>query len=153
MRPARKWDQDRVYIRPTTKSRRERTVVVSEAMGAVLRKWRAQRAEDRLAFGPAYCDEGWVVAEPDGSAVRPDTLTARFRALEKRAGVPHRGLHACRHIHATMALAAGARLDVVSRQLGHASIAITADVYGHPDDEAAAQAAEIFARSIGGDAR
>ena len=52
------------------------------------------------------------------------------------------GLHGARHTHATLALAAGARLDVVSRQLEHASIAITADVYGHPDDKAS-EAAEI----------
>jgi hypothetical protein len=42
-----------------------------------------------------------------------------------------------------LALAAGARLDVVSRQLEHASIAITADVDGHPDDKAASEASEI----------
>jgi integrase len=47
-----------------------------------------------------------------------------------------------------LALAAGARLDVVSPQLGHASIAITADVYGHPDDKAASEAAEIVGRVI-----
>jgi integrase len=40
-----------------------------------------------------------------------------------------------------LALGAGVRLDVVSRQLGHASIAITADVYGHDDPEAAVEAA------------
>jgi integrase len=39
---------------------------------------------------------------------------------------------------------------VVSLQLGHASIAITADVYGHPDEEAAAQAAEIVGRALAG---
>jgi integrase len=58
-------------------------------------------------------------------------------------GVRPIGLHGARHTHATLALAAGARLDVVSRQLGHASIAITADVYGHPDHKAASEAAEI----------
>ena len=142
VRPARSWDQDRVYVRPTTKGRRERTVVVSEEMGAVLRRWKAQRAEERLAFGPAYVDESWVCAEADGSPIQPDTLSGRFRALERRAGVPHRGLHACRHTHAELALAGGVRLDVVSKQLGHASVAITADVYGHPDTVALTQAAE-----------
>jgi integrase len=44
-----------------------------------------------------------------------------------------------------VALAAGVRLDFVSRQLGHASVAITADVYGHPDEEAR----EAAARRIG----
>jgi integrase len=66
------------------------------------------------------------------------------------AGVRPIGLHGARHTHATLALAAGARLDVVSRQLGHASIAITADVYGHPDDDAAAKAAQIVGRVIEG---
>ena len=40
-----------------------------------------------------------------------------------------------------MRLRAGIRLDVVSKQLGHASVAITADVYGHPDEEALQEAA------------
>jgi integrase len=149
VRPARAWDQDRVYIRPTTKSRRERTVVVSEEMGAILRRWRMTRAGERLEFGPAYRDEGWIVAEPDGSLIQPDTLTARFRALEKKAGVPHRGLHACRHTHAEMALASGVRLDIVSKQLGHASVAITADVYGHPDEEALEEAARRIGEVLG----
>lgn len=44
-----------------------------------------------------------------------------------------------------LALQAGARLDVVSRQLGHASIATTGNIYTHDDDEAAADAAERVA--------
>jgi integrase len=35
----------------------------------------------------------------------------------------------------------GVPLHVVSKQLGHASVAITADVYGHPDEGALAEAA------------
>lgn len=118
-------------------------------MGAVLRKWKVRRTGERLAFGPAYVDVGWICAEPDGSLIQPDTLSARFRALEKWAGVPHRGLHACRHTHAEMALAGGVRLDVVSRQLGHASTSITADVYGHPDDQALEEAAQKIGSVLG----
>jgi integrase len=77
----------------------------------------------------------------------PPRSSARWKRLERLAGVRPIGLHGARHTHATLALAAGARLDVVSRQLGHVSIAILADVYGHPDDEAA-QAAEIVGRVI-----
>ena len=44
-----------------------------------------------------------------------------------------------------LALQAGARLDVVSRQLGHASISTTGNIYTHDDDEAAAEAAERVA--------
>jgi integrase len=35
-----------------------------------------------------------------------------------------------------VALGAGVRLDVVSRQLGHANIATTGNIYTHDSDEA-----------------
>ena len=118
------------YVRPTTKNRRERTVRFDEATATALRRWKATQAEDRLAFGPA-CKanglglEGWLVTEPDGYVVNPDTLLRRWRALVKVAGVKPLPLHGARHSYATLALGAGVRLDIVSRQLGHASIAIT----------------------------
>jgi integrase len=131
------------YIRETTKSGRARAVNIDDETSAALRRWKARQAEERLAFGPAYNTDGRIVAEADGSLVQPDTLSARLKRLERLAGVRSIGLHGARHTHATLALAAGgARLDIVSRQLGHASIASTADVYGHPDDEAAAEAAQ-----------
>jgi integrase len=52
-----------------------------------------------------------------------------------------------------LALAAGVRLDIVSRQLGHASIAITADTYGYPDDKALEDAARKVADVLGEGAR
>jgi integrase len=48
-----------------------------------------------------------------------------------------------------MRLKAGVRLDVVSKQLGHASVAITADVYGHPDEEALKEAARKMGTVLG----
>ena len=58
-------------------------------------------------------------------------------------------LHGARHSYATLALAAGVRLDIVSKQLGHASVAITADTYGHPDDKALEEAAKRIGKVIG----
>jgi site-specific recombinase XerD len=52
------------------------------------------------------------------------------RACE-RAGVAPFTPHALRHLFATMALRNGAKLEVVSRILGHASIGITGDIYRH----------------------
>jgi integrase len=48
-----------------------------------------------------------------------------------------------------LALGAGARLDVVSRQLGHASATFTADIYTHDSDEAAHQAAALVGGILG----
>jgi integrase len=148
---------NRVYLREQTKSRRTRSVRIDDATATSLRRWRAEQAEEHLAFGAAWHGDGglgmvatWVVTEPDGTVVYPDTLLARWKRLVKAAGVTPIGLHGARHSYAELALAAGVRLDVVSRQLGHASISTTADVYSHDSDEAAAEAAEIVGRMIGG---
>lgn len=43
----------------------------------------------------------------------------------------HRHNHDLRHTHATLALRAGVHPKVVQERLGHASIAITLDIYSH----------------------
>jgi integrase len=69
----------------------------------------------------------------------------------KSAGVPEIPLHGARHSCAELALSAGVRLDVVSCRLGHATAAFAADQYAHDSDDAAAEAAEIVARTIDGE--
>jgi integrase len=145
----------RVYVRTTTKTRRVRRVRFDEETAAALRKWKVEQDAERLAFGPPWKRDGglgiqadWMVTEPDGGVIHPDTLLARWKKLVKAAGVTPIGLHGARHSYAEIALSAGVRLDVVSRQLGHASIATTANVYSHDSDEAASEAAELVARML-----
>lgn len=63
----------------------------------------------------------------------PEGLTGALRRVEARAGVSHIGLHGLRHTMATNAVRGGASLRVVQQLLGHASFALTARVYTHPD--------------------
>ena len=142
----------------TTKTRRVRRAHVDDSVAVALRSWKVEQATERLAFGPAWRTDGghrlategaWVVTEPNGYIVEPDTLRARFQRLARDAGVPVIPLHGARHTYAELALSSGVRLDVVSRQLGHASISTTANVYSHDSDEAAAEAAKLVARTLG----
>jgi integrase len=148
-----------LYVRETTKTRRVRRARVDERAAAELRAWKAEQAEERLAFGPAWRTDGghrlaiegaWIVTEPNGYIVEPDTLRSRFQRLARGAGVPVIPLHGARHTFAELALASGVRLDVVSRTLGHASISTTAGNYLHDNDEAAAEAAELVGRMMKG---
>lgn len=147
----------RVYLRGTTKTRRVRRVRIDEQTAAALRRWKAAQAEDRMAFGGAWKADGglgteasWIVTEPDGGVIHPDTLLRRWQSLMKLAGVTPIGLHGARHSYVTLALEAGVRLDVVSRQLGHSSIATTGNIYAHDSDEAAAEAAAKIAAVLEG---
>ena len=47
------------------------------------------------------------------------------------AGLEGLRFHDLRHTHASLMLAEGVHLKVVSERLGHSSIAITADTYSH----------------------
>jgi integrase len=93
-----------------------RRVRFDEATGAALRRWKAAQDAERLAFGPAYRTDGgvgivapWVVTEPDGYVVNPDTFGARWNALVKSADVTPITLHGARHSYAERALGAGIR--------------------------------------------
>lgn len=150
-------DSPRVYVRETTKTRRYRTVRVDPMTIAALKRWKVDQGEERLAFGPAYARRGglstdiedWIVTEADGKVVHPETLLRRWKALVKVAGVTPIPIHGARHTFAELSLKSGARLDVVSRQVGHAGIATTANVYLHDDQEAAAEAAVKLGNALG----
>jgi integrase/recombinase XerD len=62
-----------------------------------------------------------------------------------RAGVRPFTPHQLRHFYATEMLRGGAKLEVVSRILGHASVGITGDIYRHVRTEEMHQEAERFA--------
>ncbi len=57
----------------------------------------------------------------------PDTPA--LHAALARADLPKIRCHDLRHSAATLQLAAGVPLAVISRTLGHSSLAITADIY------------------------
>jgi integrase len=118
-----------------------RSLALDGATVAVLRRWRVQQAEDRLAAGPAWRDTGLVFTRLDGTAHRPKRLSSTFTTQVDLLGLPRIGLHGLRHTYATAALRAGVSPEIVSRRLGHSSVIITLTLYAHvfeQDDQAAA---------------
>jgi hypothetical protein len=58
-------------------------------------------------------------------------VQCELRRVCKAAGLEVRNPHDLRHTYATTLLMAGMSPAYVQRQLGHSSIAITVDIYGH----------------------
>ena len=116
------------YNQPkTVRSRRQ--VALSPAAALALRAHREQQqALDEDLGRPAG---ELVFRRIDGSPLRPDTVTHAFADLVKKAGVPHVRLHDLRHTHATLMMEQGINPKIVSERLGHASVAITLDLYSH----------------------
>ena len=74
-----------------------------------------------------------VFPSPGGGLLSTQELLAHhFRALVRRAGCPRATtMHSLRHTCATHLLEDGVPAHVVSRMLGHASVAITLSIYAH----------------------
>ena len=72
-----------------------------------------------------------MFAWPDGRPFTPDQLTHDFHVRMQNAGLGELRFHDLRHSFASFMLAAGEHPKVVQAALGHASIQVTMDVYGH----------------------
>jgi integrase len=115
----------------TPKSDRARVLACAPATMSALKAHRKRQLEERLAWGAAWQDSGYVFTQPSGAPMRPDAVTRQFEALIHAAGLPRIRLHDLRHTHATLGLAAGIPAKVMSERLGHAKVGITLDLYSH----------------------
>jgi integrase len=142
-------------IEGSTKSGRERVVNLDPLTVAALRSWRAARAGLDLRLAR---DDALIFGTLDGDHQHPEFFTRRFTrslAIARRElgtdALPAIRLHDLRHSHASLMLAAGVPIKVVSERLGHSSVMITLTVYQHVLPGMQAEAAATFAALVGGE--
>lgn len=117
--------------KPKTEKSRRVVRLVPEATEC-LRAHRVRQVEERLAAGPAWEEHALVFTRPNGRPIDGRTVgRVHFYPLLKRAGLPQIRFHELRHTCATLALSANVNPKVVSEMLGHATVAITLDIYSH----------------------
>jgi len=142
-------DHSLVFGEPKTERGRRLIGLDSDLVSALGKHWRNQ-AKERLRLGSAYEDQDLVFAHQDGKPLHPERLSRWFSKLVGTTDAPHIRLHDLRHLHATLALAAGIAPRVLADRLGHSTTAVTTDTYQHvlPDldhDAARRVAALVFA--------
>jgi integrase len=114
-----------------TKTGVERTVALDDVAVAALRAWRVRQASTALARGVPL---GPWVFTPDESAQTPwspAVASMRWSRHCQRRGHAGVGLHKLRHWFASASLEGGMSPQLVARQLGHSTPAITLRVYAH----------------------
>ena len=115
---------------PKTKSSRRHIMLPVVAIEA-LKRHQAQWERMKLTAADSWQDTGAVFCERDGSLIYPDKVLRRFEKLLGQVGLPHMRFHDLRHSAATILLAIGVNPKEVQSRLGHSSITMTMDVYGH----------------------
>ncbi|MDQ1186107.1 tyrosine-type recombinase/integrase [Agrobacterium larrymoorei] len=125
-----------------TKSGKSRVVAPSSSVIDELKRHRIAQAEEQLKIGIRPDDNSFVVAQVDGSPLKPVSLTHEWTRLLAKTSLPKIRFHDMRHSHATQLLAAGVHPKIASERLGHSTIGITLDLYSHVMPGMQANAAE-----------
>ena len=90
-----------------------------------------------------------IFRTPLGTPVDPDNFTSNVRRTTAGLFGESWSPHTLRHSAASLLLADGVGLKIISEVMGHSSTRITADVYAHLMDEAGSVAAESMGRMLG----
>jgi integrase len=130
----RSWDKGVKEFVPT-KSRKERKVPIIDRLAALLRDHfiLLDHPSEGLVF-PSHNRPEWPID--------PGLLRRQAKTAWEAAGLIPLGFHEGRHTFASIGIAAGLNAKTLSTYLGHATITITLDRYGHlmPGSEVEARA-------------
>lgn len=120
IRVERAWDAQEGEIIPKT-SAAIRSVPIPSVLRSVL-------AAHRLRVGRAT---GRIFATEEERPFDPSTVTARADKAWAAAGLDRITLHECRHTYASLMIAAGVNAKALCSYMGHTSLTVTYDRYGH----------------------
>jgi integrase len=134
---------------PVKTDRSRRTIPISEGMVAILRRHRVTQLEERMRAANQWTETDLVFTTELGRVVEPRNLLRVVETAAKRIGLDCVGAHTLRHSAATAWLEAGVHIKQVSDLLGHSSVAITGDVYGHGSDQSARAAVDRLSGVLG----
>ena len=131
------------------KTRRGRRTIALDPVTLEALQAHAARQAD---CGGVWTDSGLVFTGTDGQPLHPWKVSKAFREQSRVALLPPIPLHGLRHSYATLALASGVNPRIVSGRLGHATVALTLDVYSHvlpqQDRDAAERIADLLLPAV-----
>ena len=115
----------------TPKTGEGRRVDMSGQLAEVLKAHLVERKKETLRNGWKEPPE-WLFYDTQGGLLDEDHWRRRVHSkILEKAGLRHVRIHDLRHTYATLRLSKGDNILDVSKQLGHASVKMTLDVYAH----------------------
>lgn len=117
----------------TPKNRERRDVDLISDVVELLSRWQNEHGDSASAEALVFPGENGSVFVTPSTVLRRELYPAMKRAGVPRLGPTHerRTFHSFRHTFAKRALESGAQVTWLSRHLGHSSLKVTTDIYGH----------------------
>ena len=150
---SRKKEGSKVTVGPLKTEKSRRLLPLPTFLCDMLDEYRRSQLAEKehlLSLGVKWADPDAMFTTPIGTPLDPDNASHLFKTLARRAGLGDWHIHELRHSAATILLSQGVPLEQVSRILGHASIRITSDIYGHLTTEHLRGATETMGSFLSG---
>jgi len=129
-----------------------RSLPLSRPAIEALERHRVRQEAEEIVRGARWRNDAELIfTSTIGTPLDPEAFGRTVPKITTAAGLGHWSIHELRHSCASLLLAMEVPLEVVADQLGHSSIRVTKDVYGHLLPGARAKAAEAMRRVIEGD--
>ena len=116
----------------TPKSRKSRRVDLSKELRRVLLELRDKRLLEAFLKGQSSISDNLVFPSKTGTVLDPSNMIHNYflPSIEK-AGLRRVRFHDLRHTFGSLLIQQGASLAYVKEQMGHSTIQVTVDTYGH----------------------
>ena len=126
----------------TTKTHQRRRVDMSLQLAAALEAWHTACQAEALADGVplsewvftglrVYRGKGGRVGRPRRRVYESNLRGRVYNRIFQRAGLRRIKIHNLRHTFASLLIQAGHSLAYIQKQMGHSSIQVTVNIYGH----------------------
>jgi integrase len=117
---SRQFIDGQTYTGPPKSAKGDRRIPLDEDSVSLLHELRRKNTQG----------SEFVLCKDDGTPYSPSYVSRRFHQIAARAGFAMR-LHEARHTYVTTGLLAGVPMRVMQELAGHATFAMTSDLYSH----------------------
>lgn len=136
-----------ITVGDTKTDRSNRKLYLPQKARMALLKLKAWQEDMQDTFGQGWNPGGFVVCTLKGGPMEPRTYSDKLDALVRALGMKHVNFHALRHTYATRAVEKKMDIATLSRNLGHANISTTLNMYVHWMDDQQRASVQIFDQS------
>jgi len=137
------------FVEPKA-ARSRRTVALPAIVVDALRAHRGRQVGEMLQAGDAWVVSDQVFTPPTGGPLADQGVRDTFYRILKNSGLRRQRFHDLRHSCASLLIAQGVSSREIMEQLGHSTITLTMNTYGHIFQEARREVAEKMGDVLSG---
>ena len=115
-----------IFFKEPKTTSSKRTLIIPDALALMLKRHKLKQKQNKYDL---------IFINTKEMPILPCDFSSNFSKFIKNNGLRHIRFHDLRHTNASLHLLAGTDLKVTSKNLGHSTIGITADLYTHVLEE------------------